>query len=391
MRAMRLLHLNAGNLYGGIETMLATMARFRGEAPDLEQRFALCFPGRLAEELAAAGTPPAILGPARASRPWTVWRARRALREILRRERFDAVACHGSWSLALFGRVVRAAGARLVLWAHSPARGPAWLERLAERAQPDLVIANSRFTAEGVRGRFPGAPEQVLYPPVAPPSPGAVAERDATRASLNAGAEDVVILAASRLERLKGLHLLIEALRGLRDEKGWVCWIAGGAQRESERRYLAEIQEGCRAGGIADRVRFLGERRDVPALMAAADVFVQANVEPDAFGIALVEAMHAGLPVVTTAMGGALEVAAGATGRLIDPQPDAIRGALLHLVSDAPLRRKLGSSGSASAARLAGPARQARALQRLLARPPPDRPRREVSPAGSARRPPGRP
>ncbi len=366
---MRLLHLNAGNLYGGIETMLVTLARFRGDAPGLEQRFALCFPARLAEELSAAGTPVEILGPARASRPWTVWRARRALRALLAREPFDAVACHGSWSLGLFGPVVRTTGARLVLWAHSPGRGPAWLERLADQARPDLVVANSRFTAEGVRGRFPGATLEVLHPPVAPPPPLNPREREAMRASLGARPEDVVILAASRLERWKGLHLLMEALVRLRGEPHWACWIAGGARRDAERQYLADLEQACQLGGIADRVHFLGERRDVRALMAAADVFCQANLEPEPFGISFVEALFAGLPVVTTAMGGALEVVDGATGMLVAPDSNSLGQAIASLVRDAEQRQRLGSAGPERAAALSSPPGAARRVAHFLGEP----------------------
>ncbi len=367
MTAMRLLHVNAGNLYGGIEAMLVTLARFRGEAPELEQRFAVCFTGRLAEELSATGAPPEILGPARASRPWTVWRARRALRALLAREPFDAVACHGSWSLGLFGPVVRGSGARLVLWAHSPGRGPAWLESLADRARPDLVVANSRFTAGGVRGRFPGATLEVLHPPVAPHPHANPPERDAMRARLGARLEDVVILAASRLERLKGLHLLVEALVRLRREPRWMCWIAGGAQREPEHRYLFELEQACRRGGTAGRVRFLGERGDVRVLMAAADLFCQANVEPDAFGITFVEAMYAGLPVVTTAMGGALEVVDGTTGILVRPEPAAVGDAIRSLLVDPSRRASLGSAGPRRAAVLSDPGERLRGLDAALA------------------------
>ena len=78
--------------------MLATFAGQRAAVPGLEQAFALCFEGRLADELRAAGAPLEMLGPARMSRPWTIARARRALREAILRDRPDVVICHSSWS-----------------------------------------------------------------------------------------------------------------------------------------------------------------------------------------------------------------------------------------------------------------------------------------------------
>jgi len=55
------------------------------------------------------------------------------------------------------------------------------------------------------------------------------------------------------------------------------------------------------------RVRFVGERLDVARILAAADIFCQPNIEAEPFGIVFIEALYAGLPVVASASGGALE------------------------------------------------------------------------------------
>ena len=59
---MRVLHVYAGNLYGGVEAMLAAFARLRDLAPEMEPRFALAYDGRLAGELRDAGCAPEIVG-----------------------------------------------------------------------------------------------------------------------------------------------------------------------------------------------------------------------------------------------------------------------------------------------------------------------------------------
>ena len=69
---LKVLHLSAGNLYGGIETFLTTLARMRHLAPGMEPEFGLCFRGRLWDELVATGVPVHDFGPVRLSRPWTV-------------------------------------------------------------------------------------------------------------------------------------------------------------------------------------------------------------------------------------------------------------------------------------------------------------------------------
>src|SRR5881227_1748480 len=99
----RVLHVHSGNLYGGVETLLATLWRERAACPSLETQFALCFEGRLSEELRAAGATVHALGGARVRSPLSVRRARRSLSRLLRENDFDVAACHSSWSQALFG------------------------------------------------------------------------------------------------------------------------------------------------------------------------------------------------------------------------------------------------------------------------------------------------
>ena len=128
---MRVLHLHSGNLYGGVETLLATLARYRECAPELEQHFALCFAGRLSREIEAAGAPLHWLGETRTRQPWTLWRARRRLTQIIAEQRIDAVICHMVWPQALFGATVKQSGKALIFWMHNDLDGKHWLERWA--------------------------------------------------------------------------------------------------------------------------------------------------------------------------------------------------------------------------------------------------------------------
>src|SRR5439155_14055714 len=98
---MKVLHVHSGNLYGGVETMLVTLARHRKLCADMEPHFALCFDGRLNRELTASGAAVYPLGAVRISRPHSIWRARRRLREVLEHQ-FDVAICHSAWSQAIF-------------------------------------------------------------------------------------------------------------------------------------------------------------------------------------------------------------------------------------------------------------------------------------------------
>jgi glycosyltransferase involved in cell wall biosynthesis len=364
---MRVLHAYAGNLYGGVEVYLSTLARERALAPGMEPAFALCFPGRLADELRACGADVAVLGGVSFRRPWTAWRARRRFLELLRRQRPDVVVCHECWPHALFAPVAKRQGVPVVFAAHDIHTGRHWLERLAGWTRPELVLANSRVTAASLRTVFPGVRHEVVYLPVRPRP--AARPRAELRRELDTPHDAVVIVQACRLEWWKGHRLLLDALARLSDLPGWVCWVAGGVQRPHEQAYLNELRQRCGEAGLTSRVRFLGKRDDVPDLLAAADVHCQPNEGPEPFGIVFVEALSAGLPVVTTAMGGVLEIVDETCGVLVGPRDaaalaDAIRG----LLADGERRRRLGGRGPTRAEELCGPARQLAALATALGR-----------------------
>lgn len=372
---LRVLHLGAGNLYGGVERSLTTLARSRDLTPGMVPRFALAFgDGPVAGQLAATGTPPAVVyGPVRAGRPWTVWRARRRLAEFLRAERPDVVVAHAPWTLAVVAPAVRAAGVPLVFWMHDAADGRHWTERWARRHPPDLVIANSRWTAGGLPALFgprraATIPTTVLPYPVPAPSPADPAARAATRAELGViGPDDVVIVQVSRMEPWKGQRAHLLALGLLRNVPRWTCWLVGGAQRPSEAAYLAKLRAFAVRLGVADRVRFLGQRDDVERLLTAADVFCQPNTGPEPFGIVFVEALGAGLPVVATNAGGVVEIVDDTCGRLVAPDdPESLANILRELVTDPVLREALARRGPARARALCDPTGVLRRLETAL-------------------------
>src|SRR5262249_16932406 len=117
------------------------------------------------------------------------------------------------------------------------------------------------------------------------------------------------------------------------------------------------LQVAARQLGIDGRVRFLGHRPDGRSLFAAADIHCQPNTRPEPFGVAFVEALYAGLPVVTAAIGGALEIVDESCGRLVRPGDAAeLAEVLRELLRSTDLRWRLGSVGTVRAAKLCDPA-----------------------------------
>jgi glycosyltransferase involved in cell wall biosynthesis len=360
---MKVLHIYSGNLFGGVESLLTTLAQARQLCSQMQPQFALCFEGRLLDNLRSQGVPVHLLGQVRTSRPWTVWRARQQLRQLLQAESFDVAICHACWSQAIFGPVVKRVGRPLVFFCHDVQQGQHWLERWAKLTPPDFVLANSQFTQAALPKLYPQTASQVFYLPV--PHTPATTERSVVRSHLQTSASAVVIIQVSRLERWKGQTVLLEALAELQDLPNWVCWIVGGDQRPQETLYLEELK--AQAVPMAEQVKFLGQRRDVPNLLAAADIFCQPNLSPEPFGIVFVEALLAGLPVVATRIGGATELISDRG--LIEPDnPRALAEVLRSLIQNPVARSELAEGGRSRAQHLCNPAQQLQQLYTSLAR-----------------------
>ncbi len=333
----------------------------------MQPEFALCFEGRLTRELSSVGARVHDLGRVRVRQPFSIWRSRRQLAKLLQERRFDLAVCHSAWSQAIFGPEVRKAGSPLVFWMHDASAGRHWLERWAKTVIPDLAICNSQYTRKTLPNLYLSAKASVLHYPVAEPQRVHKDDRAQVRRELNTLPDSLVIIQVSRMERWKGQLLHLEALSALRDLHGWLFWLVGGAQWPREQRFWRELKARADQLGIADRVRFAGERSDVPRLLNGADIYCQPNIGPEPFGIVFAEAMLAQLPVVTTAMGGAIELVHETCGLLVRPDDaDHLAASLRKLIESPAMRTRLGLAGPARVAQLCNPDTQIKYLNELL-------------------------
>ena len=220
------------------------------------------------------------------------------------------------------------------------------LRRLANR--PARVIVPSRAAADAYVALGGEACRVVVVPNGVTLEPD-VAEgldRPARRARLGLPESGFLFGVFSRLSPWKGQEIALRAL-ALRPDTH--CVIAGDALF-GEDAYAASLRHLAAELGIADRVRFLGHRSDVPALMRAVDVVVHPSIEPEPFGRTLVEAMLCRTPVVAAAFGAAPEILADGTGLLVPPgDPQALAAALDEVRSNAERTRERVSAGEARA------------------------------------------
>ncbi|MCC7104105.1 MAG: glycosyltransferase [Chloroflexi bacterium] len=173
-----------------------------------------------------------------------------------------------------------------------------------------------------------------------------MSDRQAARELLGFKPNELVLGTLGRLERQKGLDVLLEAVAMLAPSRASLrLFVAGQGCLTNELKKQAE------ALGIADRVRFLGVRRDRDVLFGAMDVFVLPS-RWEGLSLALAEAAGAGLPIVATRVGGNEEVVEdGKTALLVPPEDaEALADAIASLSDDAALRARL-ARGARSDAR----------------------------------------
>lgn len=267
-------------------------------------------------------------------RPWSA----RTVRAALRAFGPDVIHVHEPFTPSTTLWAVLVADAPLVATFHSgaePARlydlaGPL-LRRLARRLSARIAVseAAARVARRRLGGTFEVVPNGVDVERFAGASP----------AELGSGTK---LLFVGRLDERKGFRIAVEAFEQLAAERPDLRLVVAGDG--PERRAL----EGLSAS-VRERVRLLGTvpNEDLPPIHAACDVFVAPNVGGESFGVVLVEAMAAGLPVVASDIPGFTEVVRDGVDGLLVParDPRAVAGALARVLDDPTFAARMAAAG----------------------------------------------
>lgn len=276
-----------------------------------------------------------------AIRPWIDGPALAELTQVLRSFEPDLVSTHSTKAGWLGRAAARHLGVPSVHTAHgqlfsqarlTPARR---LVRLAERVSMhrcSSIIFVSEYDRRVARHHEVGLPHQhVVVHNALPDSP---LRADPSRIEPR-------ILMVARLARPKDPLLALDAFAQLREHRWHFTLVGDGPMRPDVEARLAEH-------GLQDRVTLAGTVEDVPERLAASQVFLLAS-RREGFPVSVLEAMRAGLPVVSTDAGGVSEaVVDGETG-FVTPRDDskALADALRTLITDARLRGTMGAAGRA--------------------------------------------
>jgi glycosyltransferase involved in cell wall biosynthesis len=216
-----------------------------------------------------------------------------------------------------------------------------------------LVIANSQATADAFVGAGGRREIVCVVHNGIDPAPfdaisGSMAQQ--LRASLGAPAGAPVVVHVGRFHSWKGQQVLLHALA---IEKRAHAWIVG-APLFGEEAFAADLRTLSTKLGLDARVKFLGLRDDVPALLRAADIVVHSSILPEPFGRVVVEGMLAGKPVIAADAGGVPEIIINdRTGYLVTPDDPQSLAAAIGRVIDSPAEAAAVSSAGAQHARRA--------------------------------------
>ncbi len=212
-----------------------------------------------------------------------------------------------------------------------------WQEHLYKR-HAKAIVSVCEFSKRYLVAK--GLPEEkvtVIHNGIA--TEAIVGERIELRAELGFDDDDFVIGAASRLDPMKGLNFLIDAISFVHSVSVNVKLVISGYGVEESR-----LRKQCQRIGISDAVCFAGFQENIPRWMQALDMFVHPSLA-ESHSIGLLEAMRAGLPIVATDVGGNPESIVDGISGLIVPSKDsaALAEKILSCIQDQTLREGLGA------------------------------------------------
>lgn len=351
---MRILHVTAPAAFGGLESVVAGLARATADAGhDVTVALSL-IPGigepAWASALRGNGVKvELIVVPARA-----YLEERRAVRALTHRIHPEVVHTHGYRSDVLHVGCAKRTGARVVSTAHGFASND-WRGRLYERLQLrawrrfDAVVAVSEPIFTTLRSAGIGTSKLFWIANEFVPGSAPMLTRAAARDRLALPPSGTVIGWVGRFSEEKDPELMIRAFSALRDDTAMLCMVGDGPLASK----MHDLAQGL---GMGDRTAFPGSVNGIATCNAAFDVLALSS-RTEGTPMVLLEAAHAGIPIVACAVGGVPALLGAEGGTLVNPSDaGALTRALLAVLGDPEgakqraeaLRERLGARSSSA-------------------------------------------
>jgi L-malate glycosyltransferase len=348
---LRVCHIASGDMWAGAEVQVASLLREFTKDPFLDVQAVVLNKGTLQDRLMAYGIPTQVLDEHALSSAEIVKRLYRFNKDwnphVVHTHRYKE-NCLGGLAAAHAGtpvivNTVHGIYEALAGWENMKWRFYSLLARQVTKRVASGLIGVSREIASLLRKQFPGLNVVCIPNGIQCDAVAELPEPDAAREALGLGAQAFVVGSVGRLTPVKGVEYLLQAVSLIVHERTipslQVVVVGMGPSR-------AALEELVQRLNISERVRFLGERHDVPDLLRLFDIFVLPSLH-EGIPMALLEALAAGCPVVASAVGGVLEVVReGQDGMLVPSKnPRAIADAIQALYTSQALRTRFRQAG----------------------------------------------
>ncbi len=223
-----------------------------------------------------------------------------------------------------------------------------WVDDLATRIPTEKIFCCSKAAAHAQQQYRPARATHVIYPSIDLERfrQGNLPAPDLIRTRAGLPTDKLLVGMVARLQHWKGVHIFVEAATRITKQHPHVCFVVVGGEHFSEPDYLSSLQRQADQGGISDRITFAGHQKNVHEWVHSMDVVVHASVQPEPFGMVILEGMALGKPVIATKAGGPLEIITdGVNGMLIESNcPAALTSAIEGLIRSAADRIRLGEA-----------------------------------------------
>jgi glycosyltransferase involved in cell wall biosynthesis len=351
---------------GGAEVALRQLIH-EGRDQGVEWSVVFLEDGPMVQEFRDVGIATSVVPAGRLRQVSRYLRTVARIRSIARRQRAELIF---SWMTKahLYGGVAAVTARIPSLWYQHGIPGSSWMDRMATLFPARGVIATSEAAGAAQDRLRPVRRRRVVHPGIdlGRFDPGQLPPREAVREELGLPAGDPLVGFFGRLQRWKGVGVLVEAMpRVLQTIQDAHCVIVGG-RHDLEADYPDHLQDRIAALGLEQHVTMAGFQADVPRWMHAMDVIALPSAgEP--FGITVVEAMAMGKPVVAGESGGPTEIiTTGVNGVLVAHEDaQALAGAILEYLERADFSARMGAAALERAGQFSG-RRYAQELTRAL-------------------------
>lgn len=347
--ARKILYLMPNAFPGGAER--ATMTILAAHNRDRYEPVVTFFNnGPLVDDVKAIGIPANVLShPLRLRHPLSVAGAVNECRRIIRTQQISLVHSCMSYTQLIGGVAAGLNGTPAVLYQHGPLG--LWMDGAATLTRCDRILVNSAFTAAEQR-RCSWRSRPIALAPygmdlrVDDTDRAALAATVDREFGLEPGTPIIGIIA--RFDPWKGIDVALRAVAPLLRENSTLRFlIVGGQYRHFHPEHGAMLRALAEREQVASQVLFAGYQMDVRPFLARMTILIHTSLQPEPFGLTIVEGMAAGVPVIIADAGGAADIVDdGIDGLTHTPgNVEELREAMRRLLTEPALRASLSAAG----------------------------------------------